>query len=51
MPAAPLTTRPASITPPPSPVPTMAEIEEWPAASSPKRTWWAYRAAALASLL
>ena len=41
MPAAPLTIRPLSTTPPPSPVPTMAETEEWPAASAPKRTLWA----------
>ena len=35
IPAAPRTIRPLSTTPPPSPVPTMAETEEWPAALAP----------------
>jgi hypothetical protein len=35
MPAAPLITRPLSTTPPPRPVPTIAEMEEWPPALSP----------------
>ena len=40
-PDAPRTTRPASITPPPSPVPTMAAIDDAVPARSPKCTWWA----------
>ena len=51
MPEAPRTIAPFSITPPPSPVPTIAEIEERSVASSPNCCWWAYRAAALPSLL
>src|SRR5579859_626418 len=51
MPAAPLTTRPSWITPPPSPVPTIAETDERACASAPKYAWWAYSAAALPSLL
>ena len=52
MPAAPLTTWPASTRPPPSPVPTMAATEECcAAASGPNRMWCAYRAAAFASLV
>ena len=51
IPAAPRTTRPASMTPPPSPVPTIADTDERRDASSPKCRSWAYRAAALPSLL
>ena len=50
-PAAPLITRPSSTTPPPRPVPTIAATDERVAASAPKCRWWAYSAAALASLL
>ena len=51
MPAAPRTTRPLSTTPPPSPVPTIADTDDFAAASVPKWRWCAYSAAALASLL
>ena len=43
IPAAPRTTRPASMTPPPSPVPTIADTDERRDASSPKCRSWAYR--------
>src|SRR2546423_109412 len=39
------------MTPPPRPVPTMADSDECRSASAPKCTWWAYRAAALPSLV
>ncbi len=52
IPAAPRMTCPDSITPPPSPVPTMTDTDDrWYAVSGPKCAWWAYSAAALASLL
>lgn len=41
IPAAPVTTRPFSTTPPPSPVPTIADTEDRTIASAPKWTWWA----------
>ena len=41
MPAAPPMTRPASTTPPPSPVPTMAATDDRLAATGPKWRWWA----------
>ncbi len=51
IPAAPRTTRPLSITPPPSPVPTISATEDRCGASGPKWTVWAYSDAAFASLL
>ena len=50
IPTAPLTMCPSLITPPPNPVPTIAETELC-AGLAPCRMWWAYRAAALPSLL
>ena len=41
IPAAPFTIRPPSTTPPPSPVPTIAETDECRDASAPKQAWWA----------
>ena len=41
IPAAPLTTRPSWTTPPPSPVPTIADTELRRPDSGPCRTWWA----------
>ena len=40
-PAAPLMTRPESITPPPRPVPTIADTDEYAAALIPYREKWA----------
>src|SRR6266545_853758 len=51
IPATPCTTRPASMIPPPRPVPTIAETDEWACAAVPKCAWWAYNAAALPSLV
>ena len=51
IPDAPRTTSPDSITPPPSPVPTIAETDDRRSASTPKCWPWAYSAAALPSLL
>ena len=41
IPAAPLMIRPLSITPPPRPVPTIAETDERSPAIGPKWQWWA----------
>jgi len=41
MPEAPLMTWPPSTTPPPRPVPTMAETDERYVATGPKKRWWA----------
>ena len=51
IPAAPLTTCPAWMIPPPSPVPTIAATELRGPDSAPNRTWCAYSAAEFPSLL